>query len=41
MGEASCCEEHAIKADLMGLMIDLILIARACWNFNNDIEDHG
>jgi hypothetical protein len=33
-------KEHAIKAHLTGVVIDLVLIARACGNFNDNIKDH-
>jgi hypothetical protein len=38
--EAGSGKEHAIKANLVGLVVDLVLITGTRWDFNDYVKDH-
>jgi hypothetical protein len=40
MRKAGSGKEHAIKANLVGLMVDLVLVAGARRDFNDYVKDH-
>jgi hypothetical protein len=40
MRKAGSGKEHAIKANLVGLVVDLVLITGTRWDFNDYVKDH-